>query len=157
MKLITFIFAIVVLSSCSKKITTTSTELFDSTFIEEKVRFDTVFVAGDTVRLKEWIECDSVTNQPKPFKAFGKSGRASVRLAVKNNGDLIVVSACDSLTKVIQVMDKEIFRLRQEKKVVTVFHQPSKFKVWFDITCRILAAILILLILFVVLRKYTII
>jgi hypothetical protein len=154
MRALLFITTILLLISCSKKTTTTNSELFDSTFVQETVRLDTVFIAGDTVRLTELIECDSVTNKPKPFKVSGKSGRASVKVSVKKNGQLSVIAICDSLKEVIQVMDKEIFRLRQEKKVITTTLQPSKFKVWFDTTCKILAGIFILLILFFVLRKF---
>lgn len=141
-----FIPAILLLFSCSKKVTTTNTELFDSTFVKETIKFDTVFIAGDTIRLKEWIECDSVTNNPIPFKAAGRSGRASVKVTVSRSGDLVVTSVCDSLAKVIEVMDREIFRLRSEKKTITVIQQPSRWKIWFDVTCRIMAAILLIVI-----------
>lgn len=142
---------VVGLLSCSKKIvtTTSSSEILDSTFMTETTQYDTIFVAGDTVILKEWVECDSVTNKPKPFKAKAKSGRASITLEVTDRGTLKVEGVCDSLQRLVETKDREIFRLRKEtsNKSTTITKQPSKLKVWFDISCQLLAGLFVLLLL----------
>ena len=144
----TLIIAVIVIlfTACSKKITTTQTTIKDSTIIKETVRLDTVRIKGDTVRVTHMIDCDSLTNKPKPFKINKRSGRASANVEVKADGSLQVEAVCDSLEKIVALMDREIFRLRQEKVLTTVYKQPSQIKIWFDWTCRILAAIFILFI-----------
>lgn len=143
-----FLLPLFVAASCSKKTVTTITDVTDSTIVKETVRMDTIHIKGDTVVLKEFIECDSNTNKPKPFKVRGRSGRASSTIEVKEDGSLHVESVCDSLQKLIASKDKEIFRLRKEKKTVTIVKEPSKFRQWIDYTCRILAALFVLYILF---------
>lgn len=121
---------------CSKKIATSTTlEVTDSTYVKEVPRFVEVKVPGDTITLTEYIECDSVTNKPKPAEFKASGSRAYVSAKVKANGELTVTGGCDSLKHVVELMDKEIFRLRHEKKevvkVVTVFKAA-----WYDIAAR---------------------
>lgn len=141
------------LSACSKKISTTTSSVRDSTVIREIIKHDTVHVKADTITIKQMIECDSVTNKPKPFKIKEHSGRAKATVEVKTNGELTVIASCDSLELVVQTMDREIFRLRHEKKETTILKQPSKFKIWIDYTAYFLSILLILYIVFKVVKK----
>lgn len=147
------IVALIAVMGCTKRITSTNTVVKDSTIVKETIRLDTIHIKGDTVRIKERIECDSITNKPKPFRMRDRSGRASAVIEVNHAGELTVEAACDSLEKVVQLLDREIFRLRQEKKVITVIEQPSKFKQWLDYSCRILAVVFLLYIGFNVIKN----
>lgn len=147
------IFGVIVFTSCTKRVISTNSSVTDSTIIKEVVRFDTLRIKGDTVRITERIECDSITNKPKPFRIRERSGRATALVEVNQAGELTVEAACDSLEKVIQLLDREIFRLRQEKKVVTIIETPSKFKQWIDYTSRILAVLFLLYIGFNVIKN----
>ena len=144
-----FVFS---LSACSKKITSTTSSVRDSIIIREIVRYDTVRVKADTIRVKQIIECDSVTNKPKPFKIKEHSGRAKATVEVKSNGELTVTASCDSLELVVQTLDREVFRLRHEQKQSTTIKQPSKFKIWIDYSAYALALIFILYIIFNVVK-----
>lgn len=128
---------------CSRKATpSVTTEVTDSTYTKEIPRPFIVRLPGDTVRITRLIECDPVTNKPRPFKAAKKSGRASEQAELKANGELTVTGTCDSLNKVIQTMDKEIYRLRTEKKKIV---QPEYLTRDFDKVCRWYFAITVLL------------
>jgi hypothetical protein len=105
---------------CGRKITpSVTTEVTDSTYVREVPRFISVNVPGDTVEVLKYIECDSVTNKPKPFELTKKGDRSSVKILVKSNGELQATGICDSLMPIVTAMDKEIYRLRHEKKHTT--------------------------------------
>jgi hypothetical protein len=116
-----------------------TTEVSDSTYVKEQPRFISVFIPGDSVEVLKYIECDSNTNKPKPFRVEKKQGRASVKIEVKPSGELVTKSNCDSLHKLIQVMDREIFRLRQEKKKIILPEYKTKPVVkalaWVGVLC----------------------
>lgn len=125
----------------------TSTEVTDSTWTKETPREIEVRIERDTVILEHQIECDSVTNKPKPFTSIIRSGRLTQRVKVDSGGKLEAKSECDSLKKVFQAMDKEIFRLRHEKKetVKTVVKTEYKTR-WYDMAARWIASIAIVII-----------
>lgn len=129
---------------CSRKDTaSTSTIVLDCTYVKEVPRFVEVKIPGNTVEVTRWIECDSNTNKPKPFITKKKSGRATVTVEVKATGEMNTTSTCDSLNEKIKVLDKEIFRLRHEKKTETKIvyeHDPY----WFDIASRWIAGVTVL-------------
>lgn len=130
---------------CSRKVTSTTTEVTDSVHVREVPRFITITEPGDTVVLERMIECDSITNKPKPFTTSKKSGRASVTLSVDESGKLTSTNVYDSLHKVIKVMDKEIYRLKHTKQRETVTVTEYKKRSfdsftnwWFAITAIVL-------------------
>lgn len=129
---------LVLVFGCSRKVTTnTTSELTDSTYVKEVPRFVEVKVPGDTVTLIQYIECDSVTNKPKPFNAKVKGLRSQVAVKVNSDGQLTTDCVCDSLRNVVKVMDKEIFRLRHEKKEVIKVITHTEYKTrWYDIAAR---------------------
>jgi len=132
----------------------TKTIIRDSTVVREVIRKDTIHIAGDTVRITELIECDSITKKPKPFKAIVKSGRAKATVVIDNRGKLTVEASCDSLQKLIDVMDREIFRLRHEQTETTITKSKSGFMAWIDNTCRFLAIVFILFIIFKIAKRF---
>jgi hypothetical protein len=102
---------------CNRKgVPSTTTIVTDSTYVKEVPRYVEIKIPGDTVTVTEYIECDSATLKPKPVTIKAKNNRAALAVNIKATGELTATGSCDSLKDVIQVMDKEIFRLRHEKK-----------------------------------------
>jgi hypothetical protein len=135
---------------CSRKVApTTSTEVKDSVYVKETIRFDTLRIPGETIRVIEehFIECDSVTLKAKPKSKKYKGSRSSLTLTIDKNGTLKAESHCDSLERILALKDTEITRLKSEKKVITlppvVTHEPR----WYDIALRWIAFIALLFIL----------
>lgn len=145
--------AIASLTSCSKKLVSTNNSVKDSTYVREIIKHDTVHVKGDTVSIIQRIECDSITNKPKPIMIKEHVGRARASVQVKANGELKVVASCDSLQLIVNTLDKEVFHLRHEQKDTTIVNHPSKFKIWIDYTAYFLAIIFILYIVFNVVKR----
>lgn len=146
--LIIIIFALsylaIGLTSCSKRALSESSDIKDSIHIEYKDRLIEVPVPGDTVEVEKRIECDSVTNKPKPFSLKKKSGRATIHLKVNSSGVLSATGVCDSLLKVINAKDKEIYQLRKETK--TRVEVKTEFKTRpIDKFCRWFSVIIILM------------
>lgn len=126
---------LLVVDGCSRKgVPSTTTEVSDSVLVKEVTRFIPVVIPGETVNLTGLIECDSVTNKPKPFagRAEGKHG-ALVAVTIDHSGQLNATGGFDSLKKVVEAKDKEIYRLRTEKTktVVPVYRRTD-----FDTFCR---------------------
>lgn len=115
---------ITAMSSCSPRVIS-SQEVTDTTHVEVKERIVEVPVPGETVYITDWIECDTTTNKPKPIEIKAKGRKAKAHVIIKSTGELKVSGGCDSLQEKVTVMDKEIFRLRQEKKVIV----QTEFKV----------------------------
>lgn len=133
-----------VVAGCGRKVVpSTTTEVSDSVRVKEVTRFISVTTPGDTVLIERLIECDSVTNKPKPFNVKKKSSQARLVLKVDNAGKLTATGICDSLHQVIEAKDREIYRLRKEKTVTRVpVYTTSDFdnfcRWWFAITALIL-------------------
>lgn len=142
---------LLVVAGCSRKAApSTSVEITDSTITKEVPRIIEVHVPGDTVIIQEYIECDSLTNKPKPKKLSASHARAFVSVSIDSTGMLEASGGCDSLRKEIEVMDKEIFRLRHEKKTITAVEYKTR---GIDIFCRWFTGIaIVLLIIYVILK-----
>lgn len=77
---------------CNRKIASTSDTkvvIKDSISYKETVTFDTIIIPADTIVSTYTIECDSITNKPKPFYIQSKGKRSSNTIKVNNNGILI--------------------------------------------------------------------
>jgi hypothetical protein len=152
-KLITFIFFLLLiliwLSSCSRRVISQTVEhtIIDSVYVTLTPRDTTIYIPGDTVNITTYIECDSLTNKPKALSQHARSGRLSSSVSITPDGRLSVRAQCDSLEQVISLMDKEIFRLRQEKKVITIEKEkkPSRLRVWANNIAWTLAALFVLM------------
>jgi hypothetical protein len=108
---------LLVVAGCSRKITSTTTsKVSDSLSVKIVPRFITVNVPGETVTVKEYIECDSLTNKPKPKEFKAATGRAKVTVSVKADGELIATGGCDSLKLQLEARDSIIYHLRREEK-----------------------------------------
>jgi hypothetical protein len=153
-KLITFIFFLLLiliwLSSCSRRVITQTVEhtIIDSVYVTLTPRDTTIYIPGDTVSITTFIECDSVTNKPKALSQHARSGRLSSSVSIMPDGRLSVRAQCDSLEQIISVLDKEIFRLRQEKKTINVVTEKktSRLRVWANNIAWTLAVIFMLMI-----------
>lgn len=134
MKYIVITLIVLTFTACSNKLRTSSS-VKDSTHIELKPRIVMKDIPGATISTTTIIECDSVTNKPKPakVKAKDKNTRANVEAVVKPDGTLEVKGGCDSLQVAVEVLDKEVTRLREEKSTeVKIEYQTRKI----DIVCR---------------------
>jgi adenine specific DNA methylase Mod len=130
-----------------------TTEVKDSVWTKEIVRIDTVHIPGDTIILRTVIECDPVTNKPKPAKVRVKSDRGAVDLDINNKGEIVAKGITFDLWKQIELRDKEIHRLRSEKRKET--HVVTKYKTrQIDVFCRWITAILFLLLIGYAALKY---
>lgn len=133
-----------VMAGCGRKVVPSiTTEVSDSVHVKEVTRFVPVPIPGDTVTVERLIECDSVTNKPKPFNIKKKSKHASVVLTVDSAGMLTSTGVCDSLNKVIKAKDTEIYRLKSTKTATTT---PVYITSGFDKFCRWFFAITLILI-----------
>lgn len=113
---------LLVVAGCGRKVTPSiTTEVKDSTYVLEVPRLVTVDIPGRTVKVKEFIRCDSTTNKPIPIRlsASGKTG-ARQEVEIDSNGLLTATGGCDSLKAVVEARDKQIYRLRQEKTKQTI-------------------------------------
>lgn len=125
---------LLVVAGCGRKVVpSTTTEVSDSVLVKEVPRFITVTTPADTVLIERLIECDSVTNKPKPFNVKRKSRQARLIVNVDTTGKLTTTGICDSLQKVIEAKDKEIYHLRKEKMTIRI---PVYTTSDFDIFCR---------------------
>lgn len=136
---------ILVVVGCGRKaVPTTTTEIRDSIIVKEVPRVVEVPVPGETVTVTEYIECDSVTNKPKPKKINARSGKAVMNIDVKADGSITGSGGCDSLKALIQTADKLIERYRSAQKTevkIEYVHQPY----WYDIAARWIACIALVL------------
>lgn len=130
-------------AGCRRPPVTTREVVRDSIIIREIVRRDTVWVQGDTVRIAGvTIECDSVTNRPKPLRIARKRGGAALSLTISPRGALEVTGACDSLKTIVEERDREIQKLssREETRTVTEYKTRT-----IDIICRWFSALVVAL------------
>jgi hypothetical protein len=140
------VLLMLMVEGCSRKVTsateTHEVSVDDSTHIEYVPQYVEIKLPGDTVTVVQRIECDSLTNKPKPFMIKAKSTRMMLRVDLDSKGDLITTCAEDSLKQIVKTMDKTIFHLRHEvdvsKKIV-----PQYLTRKIDIICRWIAGIVV--------------
>lgn len=139
------VLASILMWSCASKTFTTSKEVYDTTYVEYRDRLVTYRVPADSAKLVPIrIECDPVTNKPKPVMGKKKSGRATVTAGVNASGDLFARSDCDELKGEINAQDKIIRQLRREleQRTKTEYRVPLIHKValWYMIITILLGA-----------------
>lgn len=137
---------LLVVAGCNRKIvSSTTTKVRDSLIVKEVPRIVTVTIPGDTVTVKEYIECDSITNKPKPKEFKSGNGRAKVSVMIADDGSLTATGGCDSLQRAIEVRDKIIEKFHSEEKneLKTVVEYKTR---GIDKFCRWFTAISIILI-----------
>jgi len=133
---------LLVVSGCSRKVTSTATDsttdVLDSTHVELKPRSEKLIFPGKSAIALKQIHVDS-TGKILPIHIKAKNENAFVDVTVDEDGIVTAKGGCDSLEMVVQLMDKEIFRLKrsQLKITKTVTITITKYKTHgFDIFCR---------------------
>lgn len=143
--------ALFMVVGCSRKAVPATIEVRDSIRTEIKYRDVPVPVPGEKVKVIEYIECDSVTNKPKPVSIKAKGKKAFVNVTIDKQGKLEATGGCDSLVAIIQAQDKEIFQLRHRREVkIQKVHEPR----WYDIAARWISLFTLLGILLLILVTF---
>lgn len=100
------------LCSCSRKSVTSSskqvTVVKDSVSFVETLIYDTIILPADTLIQTFTIECDSLTNKPKPLQVSQKSGRSTQTIVLNNKGVLTAYCQTDSLLHIITGINREL-------------------------------------------------
>jgi len=139
------VLLLVVVACGRKAVPSITTEVRDSIVIKEVPRLVEVKVPGETVIVRETVECDSTTNKPKPKRIEAASGRAKALVDIKADGSAEVMGGCDDYLTTIAAMDTEIRQLRTEKsKEVRVVTQYKTRGI--DIFCRWFTCIVVVLV-----------
>lgn len=135
---------------CSRKVAPSTTTVVRDSIVERTVE-KIVRVPGDSVRFTMLLDCDSLTQKPKPFDKVIKKGLSKVEVKVNKGGELKVNSDCDSLLK-IRTSIIEKMRSETQKETVTVIEYKTY---WFDkYLCRPVAVIVLLLCAGIAIGKY---
>lgn len=134
--------------SCSRKSTVSKTDTVtifrDSIYEKETVKLDTVIIPGDTLQTTFTIECDSLTNKPKPAKFQSNSKRLTQSIVVEKNGQILSKCIADSLIHVLASVNKELTiykalaytKSNSESTVIEKIKIPKW--VWYLLTANIL-------------------
>jgi hypothetical protein len=124
------------------------TEIKDSSIVRITPRWVPVGVPERRLDVNMKIECDPVTNKPKPVTQAFKGDKTSGAINLDAQGNLTGNVTCDSLQHLVEVRDSTITRLRFEKtaEVKTIIKEVYK-TYWFDQVARTIAIICILFIL----------
>ena len=130
----------------------TNTIIKDTTVYKETIKHDTEYVSvlGPTITIQS--PCDS-TGKLKPFKRSEKKN--GLITTVENiNGYIVAKCDADSLLLVNKTLTKTIERFRAEIREVPTCHLEhiSKMDNFFIILGRILSAIILLLLVYVILK-----
>jgi hypothetical protein len=131
------VLLLLVCGCCRKVAPATSTEVKDSVIVKEVIRFDTVYIPGETLSFvdEHFVVIDTTDKRITPKSVTYTGKRSHVRVAVDTQGTLAVDCHCHELEKVLHLKDKEITRLRAEnrtKTIVQVTHEPQ----WYDVMLR---------------------
>jgi hypothetical protein len=168
-KILLLSFVVLLLTaSCGRRITPTATittdtqtkiDRKDSIWVDSIITVhDTITIKGDSVFIRKYIHCDSL-NHIKPFEEKKKVGNASLDVVIDQNGKLTATASCDSLQRIIEEQKQLIHQLHSEKTTITkttekktpvITHEPY----WYDIACRWIAGIVLLIIIVFVIYSY---
>lgn len=109
--LISLILVFGLFAACNRKLaSTTDTKIVikDSISYKETVLFDTIIIPADTLVTTYTVQCDSITNKPKPIYIQSKGKRSSNTIQINSNGLLTSTANCDDLQKIIASKNREI-------------------------------------------------
>lgn len=127
---------LLVAAGCGRKsVPSVTTTVSETTHEREIPRVVDVSIPGYQLGVKTVIECDSTTNKPRPLSITKTTDdrRASLEVRVTDEAELIADCKEDSLTREIEVRDREITRLKQTEKTVEV---PVYRTRQIDVVCR---------------------
>lgn len=88
----------------------------DSTHVSVREREEPFIIAGETVTVTKYIECDSVTNKPKETTIETRGKSAFTKTTIDKDGKLTSTGGCDSLRGVLHAKDSIIQHFRETKK-----------------------------------------
>lgn len=135
-------------SSCNRKqsisSSITKTLIKDSISLIETIKYDTITLPADTLVQSVYIECDSLTNKPKPFNTSIKSNKISNSLVLDITGLLTSTSIVDSLLQVIETQQRELHKYHSSviedtlKETEFVKYIPKFFRYCFAIAIIII-------------------
>ena len=124
----------------------------DSISYVERYHTDTVSIPGDTLTLTAWIECDSITNKPKPVNSRSGSSRGSASITIDANGRLQADVILNLYKAQVQRLTKELYRAQQEKELIIEVKTEYKTR-RIDIFCRWVAGFSLLIFALYTLKK----
>lgn len=84
----------------------------DSVSVIKEYSVDTVYLPGDSIEVEVLIECDSLTNKPKPIKRQIVKSQLHASIAIDTSGILQVKCKTDSL---IQIINKQKITMERYK------------------------------------------
>jgi hypothetical protein len=134
--------------ACNRKIaSTTDTKLIikDSTIYKETICFDTIVIPADTIVTTYTIECDSLTNKPKPINIRSNGKRSSNTIQINSSGVLTSTVNCDELQKIIASKNREIAiykalaYTKDNHEVKLQWYIPKFYKICFGIALLIIS------------------
>jgi hypothetical protein len=117
------------------------TEISDSTWTLETPRPVPIKIPQSKAELKLKLQLNAQTGQVEPVAKSATNERATVAVSVSADGYLTASSTCDSLEAIVMAKDRELNRLRSEKKTVIV---REAYTAWYDMTCRWLVIVIAL-------------
>lgn len=146
--LISLVLLFGLFAACNRKLaSTTDTKIVikDSISYKETVSFDTVIIPADTLVTTYTVECDSITNKPKPIYIQSKGKRSSNNIQISNNGILTSTVNCDELQKIITSKSREIAiwkalaYTKDNHEVRLQWYIPKFYKICFGIALIIIS------------------
>ncbi len=168
-----FVFLMCLVSCRSAKVEseTTTSSVTDSTIIKENERWMVVEIPGEVMIIDNMIECDSITNKPKPFKKKAtklakprpdgsldphQSGSMAATTTLDSTGKLTTECECLDQKRKVRALDREVTRLRTEKenKNTTKVKEVERPVRWYDKACRTFTGLVIVAIAFYSIGKY---
>jgi hypothetical protein len=128
----------------------------DSVRVVEKIREVQVQVPGDTVVIKERIECDQKTNKPIAKTFEGHNGKAFSKTTIDSDGNITTEGGCSPWITKVNALEKEVTYWKSLFESQS--QQTSEVKIkevykthWYDIAARWMALILIV---YIILKIY---
>lgn len=117
-KILVLLLLAIAAISCSRKSTISKSETVtvyrDSVYEKQTVVFDTLLLPGDSILTFITVECDSVTNKPKPATSKSKSNNLTQDVSIDANGNLTARCIADSLMQIIISKDRVLSRYKEQ-------------------------------------------
>jgi hypothetical protein len=154
---------LVVLAGCSRRVAPSNnsasevkTIVRDSIIEREVPRIVHVNVPGEKVVVKEYVQCDSLTNKVKPKTIKARSKSAFVDVTFQEDGSVTAEGGCDSLKAALIAKDRELFHYKQQmilnskksEKTIAIYKTRKV-----DIFCRGFTALVLAFLLLVLYNK----
>jgi hypothetical protein len=143
-KLILLLLILALAGCCKKPI---NKKVVDSVTVRRIERTKTIKGPPESIKINQLIECDSITNKPKPAKTTQTGPGLTITTAIDTTGVLSIECNTDSLKRVIKELETVINKTESTEK------KPVHLVKWYDKTARAISIILILFIILYVVVK----